>query len=89
MRDKSAKANSRKEKRKDIGKSERGRGCGGIRVRSERDGGEGTSKGRPLARSELGLAEKSRLYLLSLDLCRIRNIPVRGVVGWRSRALLL
>jgi len=60
----------------------------GIRVRSERGGGEGTSKGRPLARSELGLAEKTRVYLLSLDLCRIRDIPVRGVVGWRSCALL-
>lgn len=58
-------------------------------VRSERDGGEGTSKGRPLARSELELAEKTRQYSLPLDLCRIGDILVRGVVKWRGCALFL
>ena len=57
-------------------------------VRSERDGGEGTSKGRPLARSELELAEKTRQYSLPLDLCGIGVILVRGVVKWRGCTLL-
>jgi len=58
-------------------------------VRSERDGGEGTSKGRPLARSELELAEKTRQYSLPLDLCRIGVILVRGVVKRWGQALFL
>lgn len=58
-------------------------------VRSGRDGGEGTSRGRPLARSELELAEKIRQYSLPLNLCGIRVFLVRGIArGW-SCALLL
>ena len=58
-------------------------------VRSGRDGGEGTSRGRPLARSELELAEKIRQYSLPLNLCGIRVFLVRGIARRRSRALLL
>ena len=38
---------------------------------------------------ELELAEKTRQYSLSLDLCRIGIILVSGVVRWRSCTLFL
>ena len=46
-------------------------------------------QGTTARESELELAEKTRQYLLPLDLCRIGIILVRGVVKWRGCALLL